>query len=146
MYCSQLWRPRLIKDMHHLLGVSAAQSYQICFKWLYIKLQIQANLTQPLPSYMYVCWLEIQDLLFLIKCIKYSPDNLNIFSHISFVSSCARASSSKKLKHNFCQSLSTKHFYFNRIVYLWNALPPIYTSQSYTSIKRLITNFLSQHE
>ena len=97
------------------------------------------NLTQPFPS-MY--WLEIQDLMFLKI---YPSDNCDIFSQISFVASCTRASSSKKLKHNFRRSSSTKHFYFNRIVYLWNALPPIDISQSYSSIKRQITNFLRDH-
>ena len=90
-------------------------------------------------------WLEVQDIMFLIKCIKHPPDNLHIFSHISFVSSCTRASSFKKIKQNFCRSSSTKHFYYNRIVHLWNALPPLDTSESYSFIKIQIMNFLWDH-
>ena len=83
--------------------------------------------------------------MFLIKCIKQPSDNLNIYSYISFVSSCTKASSSKKLKHKLCWSTSTKHFCCNRIVPLRNALPPIDTSKSYASIRIKIMNFLRDH-
>ena len=121
MYCSQLWRPHLIKDITCLERVQ-------CRATKFVLNDFTSNYKSRLTSLnllLLMYWLEIQDLMFLIKCVKYPSDNLDIFSRKSFVSSCTRASSSKKLKHNLCRSSSTKHFYFNRIVYLWNSLPSI---------------------
>ena len=46
-----------------------------------------------------------------------------------------RAASNNKLCHNFSRLTIVHHFYYNRIVRLWNAIPTIDISQSYTSIK-----------
>ena len=89
-------------------------------------------------------WLEIQDVLFLLKHIKLPADNFNIFDHVSFVTSCTRASTRKDLKQNFSRCSTTSHFYFNRVVKLWNKLS-IVLSESYTKNKHDICVFLWDH-
>ena len=142
-YCSQLWRPQLLKDIICLERVQRRATKFILndFSSDYKSRLISLNL---LPL-MY--WYELQDLMFLVKCLQDPSDNFDILSygHISFVSSCTRASSSAKLKHNFCRTTTTRHFYFNRIVHLWNVIPDIDTSQPYCTIKRQISSFLWDH-
>ena len=87
-------------------------------------------------------WLELQDIMFLVRCLKRTPDNLKITKVLSFVSSTTRAASNNKLCHNFSRLTIVHHFYYNRIVRLWNAIPTIDISQSYTSIKNKISAFL----
>ena len=140
-YCSQLWRPQLLRDIICLERVQRRATKFILndFSSNYKSRLISLNL---LPL-MY--WYELQDLMFLVKCLKDPPDNFDILSHISFLSSCTRASSSKKLKHNLCHTTTTRHFYFNRVVHLWNAIPAVDTSQSYYIIKRQLSSFLWDH-
>ena len=118
-YCSQLWRPNIIKDIKRLETIqrratkfimsNTSTSYRDRLQFLYI-----------LPL-MY--WLEIQDIMFLVKCLKEPSDNFNIFSYVYFSSGTTRSVASRKLIHNFTKFCSSRHFYFNRIVRLWNALP-----------------------
>ena len=83
-YGSQWWRPRLLKDTICLERVQrratkfVVNDYSIDYKSRLTSLNL-------LPL-MY--WFEVQDIMFLIKCIKHPLDNLHIYSHISFVSSC----------------------------------------------------------
>ena len=60
-------------------------------------------------------WFELQDLLFLIKCMKDPSDNFDVRSFISFANSSTRATSANKLNYDIYHSTTTRHFYFNRI-------------------------------
>ena len=64
---------------------------------------------------------------------------------ISFSSSSTRSSTFKKLQHRYYRTTANRHFYFNRIVLLWNKLPPIDTSNSYKSIKKFLLSFFWQY-
>ena len=137
-FCSQIWRPRLIKDIVCLERVQRRATKFICndFTSDYKSRLFSLHL---LPL-MY--WLELQDIMFLIRCIKDPPNNLDLNDHISFSSSSTRATSTLSLRHNFSRSSTTRHFYFNRVVHLWNALPTLDLSQSCSSIKKYISNIL----
>ena len=67
-------------------------------------------------------WFELQDVMFIVKCLKVPPDNFNILDHISFNNSSTRSSSSNHLKFNFCCTSFSRHYFFNRISKLWNHL------------------------
>ena len=91
-------------------------------------------------------WLELQDLIFLVKSIKDPPDNCDISSYVTFSHSTTRASYLNHLQHNFCHSSTVHHFYFNRVVSLWNSLVShIDLSLSTSSIKRHIISVLWDH-
>lgn len=90
-------------------------------------------LSHNLLSIMY--WLGLQDVLYLVKCLKYPSDNLNIFEHISITGSETRSFIVHKLQYKNCWTLYDCHFYFNQVVRLWNALSAINLPQPITTIK-----------
>ena len=118
-YCCQLWRPRLIKDIRNFERIQRCatkfilQDYSSDYKTRLLSLNLV-----PLMQ-----WYELQDMIFLVKCLKNPMDNLIIHDHVEFVTSTTHASSNGKLRHKFCRLSTTGHFYFNRIVRLWNLFP-----------------------
>ena len=140
-YCSQIWRPNHVKDIliiervQHRATKYILQDYRSDYKSRLTSLNL-------LPL-MY--WFELQDLLFLVKCLKDSNDSACIHDHIQFVSSSTRAGSGRKLAHNFCRTSIVRHFYYNRVVLLWNAMPAINLDLSLRSIKRQLCSFLWDH-
>ena len=141
-YCSQIWRPHLIKDIICLEKVQRRATKYILNNFS-IDYKTRLKSLQLLPL-MY--WLELQDLMFLVKCIKDPSDNFNISSHITFINSTTRASRLNHLQHNYCRSTTIRHFYFNRIASLWNSLVThIDLSLSIHTIKRNILTALWDH-
>ena len=116
-YCCQLWRPYAIKYIVMLEKVQqratkfVLNDYNSDYRHRLHKLDL-------LPL-MY--WYEIQDLLFLIKCLQNPPDNFNIYDCISFVSSNTRRNQFM-LQCNHTRTSRARHFYFNRVVKLWNSI------------------------
>lgn len=141
-YCSQLWRPRLVKDINCLERIQRRSTKYILNDYFsdYKARLIQLNM---LPL-MY--WFEIQDVMFVIKCIKEPPDNFNIFDYIKFNESSTRSSAYNHLKFNFCRTSHSRHFFFNRIVQLWNYLVPVIDlSLSLSTIRRHLCQHLWIH-
>ena len=89
------------------------QDYVSDYKYRLISLQL-------LPINM---WLDMQDVMFVIKCLKDPPDNFNILNYISFTNTNTRSSMKNKMSYNFKRTTIGRHFYFNRIIRLWNSLP-----------------------
>ena len=91
-------------------------------------------------------WYDLQDLLFLVKCLQNPSDNFNIFNYVSFSATTTRSNSAGKLKHNFRRTSTTRHFYFNRVVRLWNKIPEhIDLTLSFNSIKNHLSSHLWDH-
>ena len=111
-YCSQLWRPRLMKDIVCLEKVQRRASKYILGdrESDYRSRLITLNL---LPL-MY--WLELQDLIFCVKSLQSPSDNFNIRNYLQFSTSSTRSSGCKLLYKASCSS-TTRHFYL-RIVLL----------------------------
>ena len=69
-------------------------------------------------------WLELQDIMFLVKCLQQPTANPEIASLVSFSYSSTRAGQTgNKLKVKLNKTTSSGHFYTSRIVRLWSALP-----------------------
>ena len=139
-YCCQLWRPRLIKDITSLERV---QRRATKFILNYCSMSYKARLeTLKILPLMY--WYELQDLLFLIKLLKNPQDNVDIGEHITFITSLTiQGTSGTKLKVQYNRTSIGRHFYYNRVVRLWNRVDhSIDLSLSIPSIKNKLKEVL----
>ena len=140
-YCSQLWRPRLIKDITSLENIQRRSSKYILNS--YTMDYKQRLITLDLLPLMY--HYELQDLLYLVKQLKQPQADLQIYNYVTFASSKTRFSQQHKLSVSFSRTSSVKHFYFHRIVTLWNSLPHIDLDQPLITIKHQIQTYLWTH-
>ena len=136
-YCLPIWRPNLVQDSRKLESLQRrATKYIVSSDMEYKSRLIEVNL---LPLSL---WLEAQDVLLLVKLITNPPTNFHLEDYISNLSSSTRASAYNRLKrsnHTIPRLNSTRNFYFNRVIRIWNSLPPVIVScRSYLTIKRSI--------
>ena len=119
-YCSQLWRPYLLKDVELLEGVQRRATKYLLndFKSDY-KSRLVALGLMPL---MY--FLELNDIMFCVKSLKSPSRDFNIYDHVHFSKCGTRSSAAMKMSHNHSMKNSSRHSYFNRLLRLWNSLPP----------------------
>ena len=140
-YCSQVWRPSLIKDICLLEQIQRRRTkyilndYQSDYKSRLISLNIL-----PL-MYTY----ELLDILFLVHSLKQPDPCLPINDYISFSSSSTRVGHTLKLVHRHSLTSLSSHSYFKRVARLWNALPPIDLNCSLPTIKFHLKQFLWNH-
>ncbi len=93
-YCSQLWRPLLFKNIAKLEQIQRrATKYILCDYSDSYKQRLTTLGMLPLMH-----WLELMDLLFLVKNLKQPQDNFNI---VRFITSSSRLGSNHKLAHNY---------------------------------------------
>ena len=84
-------------------------------------------------------WYELADIMLLVKCIKKPDLRLKISKFITFSTTNTRSASFLKLSHHHHSRTNlSRHFYFNRVCRLWNALPPINLNLSSNTIKAKI--------
>jgi len=140
-YCSQIWRPHLLKDILALEQIQRRATKYILNDYSsdYRSRLVHLNI---LPLMMQ---LELHDIMFFVRCLKGPTDAFNIYDHVTFCTSSTRSSTHLKLQHTLSRTNSARHFYFNRIPRLWNTLPTIDLDQSTTSIKRKVWQFLWDH-
>ena len=89
----------------------------------------------------YVYFLELNDILFLVKSLKSPTPAFNIYNYVTFNTSTTRSRIFNKLIHNFTPTSHAHHFYFNRIVRLWNSLPYIDLSLTINTVKSNLHDF-----
>ena len=85
---------------------------------------------------------DLNDLMFLVKSLKLSTAHFNIHQYVHFTRNATRSGTSSKLVHTKPVSSAYQHFYFNRIVRLWNHLPTINLSLPTNLIKSQLSTFL----
>jgi len=68
-------------------------------------------LTHTLHILPLMYWMDLLDILFLVKCLKDETDTIGIFifKFISFVKSSTRAGTTKRLKHDYCGTSTSRH-------------------------------------
>ena len=92
IYCSQLWRPQLIKDITALERIQRRATKYILNDYNSpYKSRLQQLHILPL---MYVY--ELNDIMFLVKSLKSPTDNFNIKNHITFANNSTRSGIYKK--------------------------------------------------
>ena len=79
-YCSQLRRPYLIKDIISLERVQRTATKFVLNDSSNYKARLISLKLLPL---MY--WFELQDILFLVKCMKEPAENFDISTYVSFI-------------------------------------------------------------
>ena len=84
---------------------------------------------------------ELNDILFLIRSLKFPTPAFNIYDCITFNISTTRSGSNYMLIHNYSSSSLHHHFYFNRIVRLWNTLPSIDLNLPLNTIKQILYKY-----
>ena len=138
LYCSPLWRPQLLKDIFTLERVQRRATKFILNDY---KISYKASLKKlHLLPLMYV--FELNDLMFFVKSLKAPTDHFNIYQHVHFTKNSTRSGAYSKLVHRKTASSTHQHFYFNRIVRLWNHMPTVDLSVSTDLIKTQLTAFL----
>ena len=87
--------------------------------------------------------LELNDICFFVRSLKLTSDgnSFDITKFISFSHNRTRSGSYRKLVQPLVRSNRDKQFYFNRLPYLWNSLPPIDLELSFTTIKNKLRDF-----
>ena len=131
-------RPQLIKDITMLERIQRRATKYILNDYnSSYKSRLQQLNILPL---MFI--FELQDLMFLIKSLKSPTDNFSINNHITFASVTTRSRTHQKLRTS---TTIQCHFYFNRIVRLYNHLPVIDLSLSINTIKNRIFNYFWIH-
>ena len=88
---------------------------------------------------------ELADIVFAIKSLKAPSRNFNISKFLSFTIGNTRSAAQRKLKHVIVTNNKVKHFYFNRLPRLWNALPPVDLSLPVSKNRLMIYKFLWSH-
>ena len=132
-YCSQLWRPVFFKHVFLFEQLQRRATKFILndfhndYKFRLISLNI-------LPLSL---WLELLDVLFLVKNLKSPSMYFNIYNYVSFTSTGTRSSTQNKLVMVTNATHSSRYLsYFDRVVPLWNKLSRhIDLDSSFGSIK-----------
>ena len=129
-YCLQIWQPYLTQDSRSIERLQHKATRYILFSDMDYKSRL-ANLSL-LPLTL---WLESLDVLLLIKLLKNPPDNFNIKEYITLTSSRLSCSKLKLNSPQIPRLNPTCHFYINRIVRLWNILPPLDLELPFSALK-----------
>lgn len=139
-YCSQVWKPRYAKDISCLERIQRRSTKYILNDYsTNYKSRLQTLHLLPIAL-----WLDLHDLLFLVKCLQDQENNFEIHRYITFRTTCTRTGSTgRMLIINYTRTSAARHFYFNRIVLLWNSVQPaINLNESFQVIRYKLINFL----
>ena len=142
LYCAQIWRPHLMKDIltiervQHRATKYILNDFTSCYKTRLLKLNL-------LPL-MYI--FELQDMLFAIKSIKSPTNQFNINSYIKFSHTISTRSgaSNKLISPRHINNIS-RHSYFHRLPYLWNSMPTFDLNMSFCRLKTKLNQYLWEH-
>ena len=95
----------------------------------------QISLMQPLAACFFILLVILTSMTMYLSSFFFS------------FSTGATRSSSIKLRHNKCTINKVHHFYFNRsrISHLWNSIPIIDLSLSFSTIKQRIKTYFWEH-
>ena len=102
LYCSQLWRPQLIRDIQNLECIQSRATKFILNNY---DLSYRQRLEQlHLLPLMYAY--ELNGLMFFIKTLKFPSTHFDISEYVQFVDHNTRAASTHKLSHHRIKSSS----------------------------------------
>ncbi len=132
LYCSQVWRPYLIKDIV-LLEKIQRRATKYILKDFVSDYKSRLIALDMLPL---MVELEINDIMFFIRSLKLPGEHFNILSKVSFCYNATRSGSHLRLSHTRSTNSYANYSFFNRLPRLWNSLPPLNLDDSARVIKR----------
>ena len=141
VYCSQIWRPfqvkeiKLLEDVQRRATKFILNDYTSSYKSRLLKLKL-------LPLTMLY---ELKDVCFFVKSFQQTSTSFNIMDFVAFSPNNTRSGSHRKLVQQLVRVNRSKQFYFNRLPRLWNSLPPIDLSNSYTTIVAYLKRIFWDH-
>ena len=107
LYGSQIWRPHLIKDITKIENIQRRASKFILNDFLSdYKSRLTSLHILPLMLSM-----ELNDIIFMVRCLQSSHCCIDIHSLISFSSSDTRSASSHKMIHSISSTNHSRHFF-----------------------------------
>ena len=111
LYGSQIWHPHLIKDITKIKNIQRRASKFILNDFLS---DYKSHLTslQILPLMLEIS-MELNNIIFMVRCLQSSHCCIDIHSLISFSSSDTRSASSHKMIHSISSTDHSRHFFFN---------------------------------
>ena len=104
-YCSQLWRPHLFRD---ILALERIQRRATKFILQDQRSSYKARLAKLHPLSLSL-WLEMHDVLYMVKCLQAPSDNFNVKEYVSFASNSTRAAASGKLVYKYTRTSAGRH-------------------------------------
>ena len=141
-FCSQVWKPRYVKDIQMLERIQRRATKYILNDY---SMDYKSRLTS---LHLLPIWLDLHDLLFLVKCLQDPDDNIEINRFITFRHTCTRAGSTgRMLTINLVHTSAVRHF-LNRIAMLWNVVQSstnLSVTEYLSSVKRGLIIFLWAH-
>ena len=140
-YCTQIWRPHLMKDILNIERVQRCATKHILNDYTssYKSRLMQLNL---LPL-MYL--FELHDILFAIKSLKTPTTQFNINNYINFNLNNTRSGANNKLIPTHHLNNLARHSYFHRLPSLWNTMPVFNLNMSFALLKSKLKQFLWDH-
>ena len=137
---SQIWCRYLLQDVKNLEQVQRrATKIILQVSGLNYKERLLQLELLPLSR-----WLELRDILFLVRNLKNPSGNFTILDYVNIQKSNTRLSTKKKhLVHNYTRTTMARHFYYKRIVWLWYSLLEINLENSVTTIKVMLIRFFA---
>ena len=141
-YCTQIWRPYLMKDILNIEQVQHRATKHILNDYIssYKTCLMQLNL---LPL-MYL--FELHDILFAIKSLKTPTTQFNVNNYINFNLTNTRSGANNKLIPTHHLNNLARHSYFYRLPSLWNAMPVFdLNNMFFALLKSKLKQFLWDH-
>ena len=96
---------------------------------------IQLNLLPLIMVY------KLNDTAFFLKSHQNPTDSFDVLMYGAFSSSSPRSTKGRKLIHSYARNNRAHHFYFRRLAYLWNVLPPFDESSSLLTIMSYLNKY-----